>query len=140
MHVVTPTSREREAAALHNTYLTAFEFMSPNGTPSKCNISIYSAHNRPLVILSEHPENPGISVTNGFELIATSVYNAFLGSQLPGNIEWMEHYPRLTTSSGGGSDITLRDEEFDRVTLTWDDRKDRFVGANWERLDPSMVC
>lgn len=135
MNIVSPTSREQEAARLHNSYLRPFDFTSPNGTPSKFNVSIYSAHDRPLVILSEHPENNGLSVTNGYELMATLVYNAFLGSQLPSGIEWMEHYPALSTDTG----IPVRSETFDRVSLTWDDRHNRFDGANWDRLDPEQL-
>jgi hypothetical protein len=62
------------------TFDNDYEFLAPNGFISHCHLQIYRAEGRPmLVVASELPSNPGMSVTNAAETLATDVFRAFRG-------------------------------------------------------------
>lgn len=51
-----------------------FIFTAPNGARSKCKLEVYrSDFMRYVVVFYELPDNPGMSVTNGTEHLATMV-------------------------------------------------------------------
>ncbi len=77
---------------------------------SRCYARIYSNGARAVVVLTELNKNPGTSVTNCYERIATvmraevTVFIPF--SNFPSRVTWMEQYERAP-------------EEVDLVTLLW---------------------
>jgi hypothetical protein len=89
----------------------------------------YLGVDRFIIFVSEMPNNPGMSVTNGFEQIAMEIIERdfleivarnFVGT----NFTWVEHWAK---------DPKLKLEEtFDTVTLTWRDR--RLALPQWKRV------
>lgn len=51
-----------------------FDYLTQTGR-GKCKITIGLAGNSPVALVEELPENPGMSVTNAIETIATLLYN-----------------------------------------------------------------
>lgn len=90
---------------------------------SKCGMKIIrdDREGQVTVSLTELPDNPGTSVTNMIEQLATMVYIKFLKDTPIERITWIEHYPK--TSSG---------EIFDKVIMDWDGQK--FSNPRWERI------
>jgi len=88
---------------------------------AKCGLEIKRDKDKIIVILTELDDNPGTSVTNMVEQLATMVYHQFLKGIPIENITWIEHYPK--TSFG---------ETFDRVTMNWNGKE--FSNPKWERI------
>ncbi len=78
-------------------------FMDPNGRQAVCGVEI---SNR-IVVITELPENRGMSVTNCCEFLAAYVANSF--NVDPNKVVWVEHYPERDGL----------DETFDLVELRW---------------------
>jgi len=76
------------------------------GVRARCRIRIYRAH-AAVVVITELPDNPGTSVTNAIEYIATCVMHDYKLD--PRTTTWVEHYP-------GQAD---RPETWDVVTFEW---------------------
>lgn len=83
-----------------------------------------------LVLVSERSDNPGMSVTNAFEAIATSlVKDIALDASA---CLWVEHYPQEGMILHGRNLKTFA-ESFDLVTLTWDKHQEAH-DPEWQRL------
>jgi hypothetical protein len=70
----------------------AADYIHPTPRGGRCRIRIYipeEARDAPVVICTELPHNPGMSITNAAEQIAAEVIN---GHQLPTPLVWIEHY------------------------------------------------
>ncbi len=105
---------------------------------SRCYARIYSDGVRAVVVLTELNKNPGTSVTNCYERIATvmrAAVTAFIPfSNFPSRVTWMEQYERAP-------------EEIDLVALLWDTAnvgsvsraKQRFSNPTWHRLSESTA-
>lgn len=105
------------------------------GCDSKCGVTIEKiqfggfvkpgeTREKVKVILTELPDNPGTSVTNMVENLATMVYHQFLEKVPVDNIQWIEHYP---------ANARLREEaSFSEVKMLWDD--ERFSHPEWKHL------
>jgi hypothetical protein len=78
------------------------------------------------VTLTELPDNPGTSVTNCVEEIATQVYHTFLKGTPIENIRWIEHYPPRGEW----------EETFDEVAFDWDG--ETFSNPRWRRLQEGV--
>jgi hypothetical protein len=74
----------------------------PYSAESVCRVSLFSRWEMPpAVVLSEHPENRGMSVTNAAEYLVTAIFNHPLfrdmlgvdADRFPGMYLWIEHYP-----------------------------------------------
>jgi hypothetical protein len=63
----------------------------PRGRPATCWLRIYAGEGIHTVILGEHRHNPGISVTNAMETLATTVATTY--DLDPATTVWFEHYP-----------------------------------------------
>ncbi len=60
-------------------YAGAFAFTDPNGRPAYCWLAVYSGPGRlPLAVVVEDPANPGASVTNSSEELATAIWHELL--------------------------------------------------------------
>jgi hypothetical protein len=88
-----------------------FKFKGMGVHDSKCGVRIVVEGQKATVFLTELDDNPGTSVTNAVEDIATLLYkesNLLVGIP-PEAITWIEHYPQRGTIS----------ETYDRVLLSW---------------------
>lgn len=73
---------------------------------SKCGLDIHIRGDRAIVVFTELQDNPGTSITNMIEVLATQVYHERLRKFSPENIEFVEHY-------------LVPDEHHDLVHLKW---------------------
>jgi len=90
-----------------------FEYRGFHGNPAVCGLEIQPlADGRTLVICTELPENPGTSVTNFAEQLATLVVQQF--DIAPDKLVWIEHYP-ASASHGPNPDWDWVDFEFDGI-------------------------
>jgi|SRR5208337_4627232 len=110
------------------------------GQRNFCHVGVFTASNRrPLVVISEHPDSRGVSVTNASESIAKEVCLRF--AMNPGLAIWIEHYPprpdRLpirTRKTGFSRDV------FD--SATWDiveydcSELAQICNPKWRRIGP----
>jgi hypothetical protein len=78
----------------------------PYSAESVCRVSLFSRWEMPpAVVLSEHPENRGMSVTNAVEYLVTAIFNHTLfrdmlgvdGDRYPGMYLWIERGSRPET-------------------------------------------
>jgi hypothetical protein len=87
-----------------------FCFRGLNGCAAHCDLEILRlADGRTLVIATERKDNPGASVTNVAEHLASYVCDRF-GID-PDRLVWIEHYAYPGTVN------PKRDREYDRVTF-----------------------
>lgn len=94
------------------------------GTEAKCGLAIEKHKNEFRVTLTELPDNPGTSVTNMVEHLATMVKQQFLHEIPNETITWIEHYPK--------NERLGHPESFDKVEMLWDDV--RYSHPKWQRL------
>lgn len=110
-------------------YNGEFKFRSyPGRTVSECHLLVVQNEAKTVVVMTELAHNPGMSVTNASERLATQVVKQF---NL--NVEqttFVEHYGVISGHS-------QRDpEEFSVVTYTWDSEAHH---AQWEHRSTEKV-
>lgn len=103
--------------------METFEFEGFWKCESKCGVTIQKNEENLTVILTELNDNPGTSITNAFEMIATRLYNERFRDRNPWDIKWIENYPARHH----------REETFDEVSLHWDGSE--YNSPVWRRLD-----
>jgi len=92
---------------------------------ASCRVSIFRSNGQTVVVLTETPDNRGISITNAAEYIAAAVTDLSpLQEEHPNEIAWIEHYPQR----GGTARI---EETWDEVEFRWDRKED-----GWHAADP----
>lgn len=97
-----------------------FQFIGHHGFPSKCGLEIRRKPSGTfLVIMSELEDNPGTSITNASESLATQIYYSFLAGVPPEQIEWMERYPAQKR----------RKTSYDWVSFEWNGKE--FRNPKW---------
>jgi hypothetical protein len=110
-------------------------FKGYNGVEGECGLKIWSFKNsyqdllasRYVIVMTQLPDNKGLSVTNGAENIALEVMETYLRQADPDIITWIEHYPPR------GNSVSVRiAETFDRVNMKFDGK--RFHINNWTHL------
>jgi len=90
------------------------------GRLCRCDLHVYRDGDAAVVVASEREDNPGASITNTYEYLATGVWQK-LGLPID-QVTWMEHY--------GAQSYGVRiDETFDWVTL--ERQGDRLVSPAW---------
>lgn len=90
---------------------TIYEYQDERGRPGRCRIRVYHlASGMTVVIASELADNPGASVTDQAERLATAIRARFV--EPGGAMVWIEHYPALEKLE--------ESEEFERVLFRWD--------------------
>jgi len=84
---------------------------------ANCDVSVLPGN---VVVLHEHADNPGQSVTNSSEIIANALLQSHVSQLAPATIQWFEHYPPPH-------------EEWDRITYTIQDtpRGKRLTQPDW---------
>jgi hypothetical protein len=113
-----------------------------------CHVSVYQHRHGAVVVMTEPRDNPGVSVTNAVESIATTV--AIARRLDPATTVWVEHYPDRHPP-GMEHDATF-DESYDLVTFTWDNCPPSPAGPGydgwknpvarnpvWRRLHPEVA-
>jgi hypothetical protein len=90
------------------------------GNDAKCRLQIFPSSQqttrRMVVIVTELPDNIGMSVTNAAELIATLAVKQY--DLDPETMIWIEHYPDRHPPGREGD--RMFDETFDMVTFRWE--------------------
>lgn len=114
--------------------LITYWYSAPWGSRPKadscCLVRMFApAGRQPVVVLTELPENQGMSVTNAFEFLAADIKQLFA---LPEDTVWVEHY---TDRREGGSDESLA-ENFALVSFEGGpDVYGRFGRPVWKHLE-----
>jgi hypothetical protein len=92
--------------------------------PAKCRIRVYRLESgMTVVIATELPDNPGTTITNAAELLATEIRQRFVAAGEA--MVWIEHYQERDLVNGTP---TIK-ETFDRVLFRWDGR--RYDDPQW---------
>lgn len=116
-----------ELTPLLTTNLVPFPYTGYGTINSVCGVFVLR-HAKPVaVVLTELPNNPGTSVTNRAEKIASLVRAKYLNTHLdPAAIRWIEHYPP-------GRGISAH-ESFDWLTFDWNAKTSEYSNPRWTRL------
>ncbi len=96
-----------------------FRFKGMGVHDSRCGVQIIQRDGAATVILTELPDNPGTSVTNAIEDIATLIYKERLADLAADAITWIEHYPQRGKIA----------ETHDRVILQWEPSTPHWQGG-----------
>ena len=108
-----------------------YAFTSQWGWVSKCRLEILNHEGFTLVIASELDDNPGVSVTNFAEHLATQVC---LDCRIdPMKLVWVEHYPEA------GKRPYFDPEHWDAATFTFDILHGHFLSPAWFRVTESQL-
>lgn len=92
-----------------------------------CGISVFQASpEMAVVVLTEFQQNPGMSVTNAIDVIATKAKRAFLSNVPHANIIWVERYE---VGSQAAASTLSTGETFDLVSLSWIDNA--YAAPHW---------
>ena len=94
-----------------------------------CELVFFNFPDKVVIIMSEHPENQGMSVTNASEYIATQILNnPELMRQFPHltrhNVQFVEHYSQA--ARGAGYMAT-----WDVVSYEWNEERQEFYNPSW---------
>ena len=106
--------------------MTRYEYKGYHGAPSVCGLEIRALEVGTLVVVTELPDNPGTSVTNMAENLATDVCRA--NNISPHKLIWVEHYPER------GTPLSVLPETWDEVFFDFDYRVGSFTKARWSRM------
>lgn len=105
-----------------------YEFTAATGVKATCGLRIVRDAEQTVVILTELPDNRGMSVTNAAEELATQVRREF--GLDPDQTRWIEHYPERETS------VHQRPHResatYDEIIYTWEDYQ--ASEPEWRRL------
>jgi hypothetical protein len=122
---------------MHEKTNMLYRFKGLHGCDSCCLLRIYTDGNFYVVIFTELANNPGTSVTNMIETLATNVLRQFLGLDKWSCVRWFEHYPER-----GDRHHSIQ-ETFDEVTFAWfgtsTKRDPHYESAQWKRSSRSTV-
>ena len=116
---------------MHLRYDDLYLYRSSSGCPSYCWLHIYTTPGQTVALATELDENPGTSVTNMAERLATEVARTF-GLSL-NTLVWIEHYPARQGLSGR----PRLPESFDQVTFTRTSHG--LQHPEWRRLSQAQV-
>lgn len=119
-------------------------YKGPNGAEGECGLKIWivgggngsQMPHRYIVMMTELPDNKGISVTNAVEEVALEALTSHMMKADPDDIIWIEHYPFR------GDSRSLRiPESFDLVNLKYDGKKFRLQqgGQPWVRVSEEKL-
>lgn len=109
---------------MRNTLDEIYHYQGYGTHPSKCGLKILEKEGNIYVLFTELDDNPGTSVTNSIEMLATQIYNELFKDNNPKDITWMEHYPAYGTYPAS----------LDVVKMDWDG--ERYISPSWRRIEP----
>ena len=93
-----------------------------HGVKSVCDVLVEHGTDAILVTVTQCEDNPGTSITNRAEVIATEVARTMPSASMP-DVRFVEHYQARPS---------LRGPVYDEVTFTWSDRQ--ASRPQWRRL------
>lgn len=107
-----------------------------SGIQARCQLQIWRTDQGNHVVMftapSGHPpDNPGMSVTNFSENLATLIRRAY-GLDVDNTI-WIEYYPSIQLRQ------RISAKEYDLITYRWDLHTLTAHNPNWQRLDPAAL-
>ncbi|MCT7975250.1 hypothetical protein [Laspinema olomoucense] len=105
---------------------------SGNRTIGFCEIYICEVEGRIKVIVTELPDNPGMSICNAFEDLFVQVCEFY--DLPPDKVDWMEHWPAWTAAEGG---YDRPKEEYCKVEF--DLENNRATNPRWIHITPVVV-
>jgi hypothetical protein len=106
-----------------------FDFAGPHRFASQCRLRVYEGPGLPLVVIAtERPDNPGTSVTNAAEVLATQVYQ-WLEYPARGMV-FIEHYEQ-----DGQEDYAQ--ERFALVSFA--EMDGQFISPQWQHMTKEEV-
>src|SRR5215216_634162 len=104
---VKPTAEKLRGSNYHCPVHLATDYVHPTPGGGRCRVRLYLPKedlDAPVVLCSELPNNPGLSVTQAAEVIAAEVISSF-GLKKP---VWIEHHPpEATDGSSETFDLVL---------------------------------
>jgi len=115
-------------------------YKDAGGRHAHCRIRIYlpnDVRDAPVVLCSELPNNPGGSVTNSAEAIASGVIRA---NELPTPLVWIEHWPKQSSEGQETFDLVVFSiyEVSERAPYLGETRA--WIGEpTWKPLDHATV-
>jgi hypothetical protein len=115
-------------------------YKDAGGRRARCRVRIYlpgDDHDALVVVCSELPNNPGGSITNSVETIASGVIRA---NELFTPLVWIEHWPEETTEGNETFELVVfsSHEVVERAPYLGETRA--WIGdATWKRLDCATV-
>ena len=110
-----------------------FHYKGFHGCDAKCGLEVIRHKDKDfdVVVATELHDNPGTSITNMAEGIATLVCKEF--DIPPSRLLWIEHYPERPS----GTPRKPFPESFDRVWFTW--TGEQFRSPRWRPLSTEQV-
>ena len=100
---------------------------------AQCGLEIYRGRSSTIVIVTELPNNPGMSICNAFEDLILQVSTAY--NLDPGQLLWIEHWQAWKVSEGAPYD--REEEDWHRVFFDWDGT--RATNPRWSFVTASFV-
>jgi hypothetical protein len=89
-----------------------YHYTPPNaGIEAHCRLRVYNHNGKFVFLLTELPDNPGMSVTNAIDIIATKLLAEYMIS--PHEAAFIEHYP---------ADASRPQDTYDYVSLNFQQR------------------
>lgn len=109
--------------------MTYLRFTAPNGEYSRCGLDIGELNEEDAiaVVFSELPDNPGMSITNAIEYLASLVFADYIRklsvarAKAPLNIHWYEHYPPTKRHDGVLSRVVFRGFDWKTMAFSYPD-------------------
>ena len=109
-----------------------FPYRGYHGCLSRCRLRVYEESGTPpVVIVTERDDNPGTSITNRAEYLATAVWQML--ERPEAGMVWIEHYEDRALIGGK----PLFKEKFDSVTFTSTSRG--FSDPRWKPISKAEV-
>lgn len=109
--------------------MEVYEYRGYHDCESKCGLEIYRQPSKSvMVVVTELDDNPGTSITNVAEHLATAVCRDKGIS--PQKLTWVEHYPLSRFNNGPHWSI---------VTFDFDWQAGRFTNPDWVYVKPEEI-
>lgn len=108
-----------------------YEYTGFHGSRSWCDLQIINHSYYVLVVATEAKDNPGTSVTNFAEHLATQICRR--EKIAPARLVWVEHY------LGGDTKLNPSEETWDLVSFDFDWENCSFCTPTWRRMARSTV-
>ena len=115
-----------------------YEYVSYANCPSRCHLRVYQPEQEdsgiPVVIATQYRDNPGTSITNAAEDIASAVWNR-LGC--PPTMVWLENYEHAGLERNS---LARMKSEFDRVEFDFVPGPDlKLANPRWKAVSREEV-
>lgn len=109
--------------------LIYFTYTSKNKLKGMCKLEVYRKWKGVIIVATEMPNNPGQSITNTAETIATQFLRKYNIS--PQGMTWIEHYDEEQVKAGH-----IIAESFARVHFEFDWLACKFINPTWVYVSP----